>query len=154
LAPIPVQERGNTVKAYFKILAGGDEKAKVEAAKAWSRWEAATMTLIPNPKAIEEMTNDGSALSIARIECQYTLNKFYMTSDNYLLENVEKIQNIPCRIVQGRYDIICPMISAWKLHKALPNSELRIVPEGAHSPMDEGMVQELVTASEDFKSLY
>jgi proline iminopeptidase len=154
LAPVPVQERGETVKAYFEILTGADEKAKMEAARAWSRWEAATMTLIPNPEAIEEMINDVSALSIARIECQYTLNKFYMMSDNFLLESADRIREIPCRIVQGRYDIICPVTSAWQLHKALPKSELRIVPDGAHSPMDSGMINELVKASEDFKRLY
>ncbi len=154
VAPIPEDERENTVKAYYKILTGKDEVAKINAARAWTRWQAFTMTLIPNPKSIDEMINDSTALSIGRIECHYTVNNFFMRSDNYLLENADKIQDIPCRIVQGRYDVICPMISAWDLHKALKQSDLRIVPNGSHSPMDAGMVHELVQASEDFKRLY
>jgi proline iminopeptidase len=109
------------------------------------------MTLIPDQTTIEEMTRDHSALANGRIECHYTLNKFFMPSDDYILENAAKIHHVPCRIVQGRYDVICPMISAWKLHKALPKSELRIVPDGSHSPMDSGMIHELIQGSEDFK---
>jgi proline iminopeptidase len=77
-----------------------------------------------------------------------------MKSDNYLLENAGRIHHIPCRIVQGRYDVICPVHSAWELHQALPKSDLRVVPDGAHSPLEPGMVHELVTATEDFKSLW
>jgi proline iminopeptidase len=152
-AVIPEEERDNTVKAYFHLLTGDDEKVKIEAARAWTRWEAFTMTLFPDPAAVDTMVSDGSALSIGRIECYYTLNGFFMKSENYILENTGKIENIPCRIVQGRYDTICPVISAWELHKALPGSELEIVPDGSHSPMDAGMVSELVRAAEDFKAL-
>ena len=111
------------------------------------------MTLIPDPAAIEELTNDRAVLSIARIECHYTHNRFFMESDDFILENVARIARLPCRIVQGRYDVICPMISAWELHRALPNSDLRIVPDGSHSPMDAGMAAELVRAAEDMKTL-
>jgi proline iminopeptidase len=151
LEPIPEGDRGNTAKAYFNILTGDNDEKRMEAARAWSRWEASTMTLIPDPEAIEEMTDDSAALAIARIECHYTFNNFFMPSNNHLMENISGIRHIPCRIVQGRYDVICPMISAWELHKALPKSKLRIVPDGAHSPMDSGMVSELVQAAEDFK---
>ena len=103
--------------------------------------------------ALEKLINSPTALSIARIESYYTDNGFFLDGDNYVLDNAHKIAHIPCRIVQGRYDIICPMISAWDLHKALPNSVLRIVADGSHSPMSPGMIEELVQASEDFKSL-
>ncbi len=86
-------------------------------------------------------------------EGHFALNNFFMPTDNYLLENVHLIKDIPLRIVQGRYDVICPTRSAWDLHKAVPHSELRIVPDGAHSPMDEGMADALVEGSEDFKKL-
>ena len=152
--PIPPEERKDLVGAYFKILTGTNEKAMREAAKAWTRWEAATMTLVPDPEAMEKMMAEHSALAIARIECYYTYHDFFMKSDNYLLENAARIRELPCRIVQGRHDIICPAASAWELHKALPKSDLRIVADGAHSPMDPGMIHELVLASEDFKSLY
>jgi proline iminopeptidase len=74
-----------------------------------------------------------------------------MKSENYLLDQIDRVRGIPCRIVQGRHDVLCPPVSAWDLHKALPGSDLRIVPDGAHSPMDPGMIHELVQASEDFK---
>lgn len=154
VALVPEDERDDTVKAYFRILTGGDKEAQLKAAKAWSNWEAAIMNLIPDQEAIEDMTDDEAALSIGRIECQYTINNFYMKSDNYLLENIDKIKDIPCRIVQGRYDVICPMVSAWDLHKALPKSDLRIVPDGSHSPLDPGMIHELIQGSEDFKDLF
>ncbi len=139
------------VQAYFDQLTSKDEAVLKSAAKAWARWEASTMTLVPDPATIAEMTDDSSALSIARIECYYTHNKFFLRSDNHVLDNADRISNIPCRIVQGRYDVICPMISAWELHKALPRSQLRIVPDGSHSPMESSMANQLVGAAEDFK---
>jgi proline iminopeptidase len=153
IAPLPEEKRDNPVKAHYEILTGNDEEKKIIAARAWMRWETYIMTLVPDPKSLEEMINDHSALTIGRIECHYTINGFFMKTDNYILENVERIKKIPCRIIQGRYDIICPVISAWELHHELPNSELLIVPDGGHSPMDAGMIDGLVRASEDFKSL-
>jgi proline iminopeptidase len=153
LDPIPEKERGNLVSAYYNILTGENEEEKLRAARAWTRWEASTMTLAPNPKIIAAMMEPESAVAISRIECHYSFHNFFMKPENYLLEQVHKIREIPCRIVQGRHDVICPPISAWDLHKALPGSDLRIVPDGAHSPMDQGMIHELVQASEDFKEL-
>jgi proline iminopeptidase len=153
LAPIPDDERDHPVKAYYRILTSDDAEARVTAAQAWARWEASIMNLFPDPAAVEEMATGDSALSIGRIECYYTLNNFFMKSDNYILENADKMAKVPCRIVQGRYDIICPVISAWDLHRALPGSDLRIVADGGHSPLDAGMVDELVRATEDFKTL-
>ena len=153
IAPISENKRGDTVKAYYEMLTSDDEAVRRKAAKAWSRWEGAIMTLFPDVEALEKMTEEKSAMSIGSIECYYTLNNFFMKSDDYLLENIGKMKGIPLRIVQGRYDIICPMQSAWDLHHALPDSELVIVPNGAHSPMDEGMIEELIRGSEDFKEL-
>jgi proline iminopeptidase len=152
LTPIAGHAYSSNVEAYYRIFTHGNASEQLAAAKAWSRWEAATMTLLPDPDALKELTDGGTAISIGRIECHYTFNKFFMKSKNYILDNCTKIANIPCRIVQGRHDIICPMISAWDLQKALEKSELRIVPDGAHSPMDKGMVHELVQATEDFKA--
>ncbi len=109
------------------------------------------MTLLPDPETLKEMTDTGTALSIGNIECHYTLNKFFMKSDNFLLDTCQIISNIPCRIVQRRHDIVCPVISAWDLHNTLPESDLRIVPDGTHSPPDAGMIHVLVQVSEDFK---
>lgn len=154
VALLPPDKRDHPVKEYYGLLTGKDEVTKREAAKAWTRWEAATMTLVPDQNTLSTLTQDASAIAIGRIECHYTFNGFFMKSDNFLMEHVNRIQQLPCRIVQGRYDIICPMISAWELHRALPWSELRIVPDGAHSPLEPGMIHELIQATEDFKELY
>jgi proline iminopeptidase len=151
---IPEDERDDLVGAYHRRMTGEDDTACLAAARAWATWEGSMMNLLPDPEALAEICTDGAALSIGRIECQYTLNGFHMPSDSHILDNADRIREIPCRIVQGRYDIICPTRSAWELHKALPRSELRIVPDGAHSPLDPGMVHELIQASEDFKSLF
>jgi proline iminopeptidase len=151
VAPIPKEEQTELVSAYYKILTGEDEEQKLRAARAFTRWEAATMTLVPNLQIIESMMEPRSCIAIARIECHYTFHHFFMKSENYLLDQIDRVRGIPCRIVQGRHDVLCPPVSAWDLHKALPGSDLRIVPDGAHSPMDPGMIHELVQASEDFK---
>ena len=153
IGPIPVEERDNLVAAYYKRLTSGDKEETLAAAKAWTAWEASMMNLIPDEAAIRDMIDDDSALSVGRTECHFTLHGFFMKSDNFILENADRIKAIPCRIVQGRYDVICPMRSAWDLHLALPNSDLRIVADGSHSPLDGGMIDELVLAAEDFKAL-
>ncbi len=150
---IPSAERIDLVAAYYRRMTSDDPKVQASAARNWSMWEASTMCLLQDQTAISEMTDSASALSIGRIECHYTFNKFFLRSPDQLLENCNVIRDIPCRIVQGRYDIICPVRSAWNLHQALPKSELRIVAEGAHSPMEAAMAHELVRATEDFKTL-
>ena len=153
-APVPINERGDMPKAYLKILTGSDTEKQIAAAKAWSRWEGATMNLFPDKDTIDDFAEPAKALSIAKIECQFTVDRFYMKSDNYLLEQSHIIQDIPLKIVQGRYDVICPVISAWELHKAISKSELVIVPDGSHSPLDPGMVNELVKGTIEYKKLY
>ncbi len=152
-APIDKAGLSGTLAGYHALLTGEDEGARMEAARAWSRWECAMATLTPDLAAIAQTTEDGPALAKARIECHYAYNKMYLESDDYLLDNAGKIAEIPCRIVQGRHDVICPMIAAWQLHKVLPKSDLRIVADGAHSPMDPGMAAEMIQASDDFLSL-
>jgi proline iminopeptidase len=153
-APIPEYERGDMPKAYLKILTGNDKEKQIAAAKSWSRWEGATMNLFPDRDTIDDFAEPAKALSIAKIECQYTVARFYMKSDNYLLEQAHIIRDIPLKIVQGRYDVICPVISAWELHKAIPKSDMVIVPDGSHSPLDPGMVNELVKGTIEFKRLF
>jgi len=153
-APIPESERVNMPSAYLKILTGNDREKQLIAARAWSRWEGATMNLFPNPENIDDFAEPAKALSIAKIECQFTVNRFYMKTDNYLLEQAGIIKDIPLRIVQGRYDVICPVVSAWELHRAIPKSELIIVPDGSHSPLDPGMINELVRGTIEFNRLF
>ena len=147
----PVEDAADNVAAYCELLNGDDTSAAIAAAKSWTRWEAAMMTLFPNPQALENMLQDDSALSIARIESHFTANNFFLDTDNFVLDNSAVISHIPTRIVHGRYDIICPPISAWELHKALADSTLVLVPDGAHSPVDGGMMQQLVNAADEFR---
>lgn len=138
----------NIVEAYCKLLGSDDAAVAREAAVAWTRWEGSMVTLFPDPDALNDSLNSPSALSIAHIESHFTAHNFFLESDNYILDNAAVIADIPMTIVHGRYDTICPPISAWELHKALPNSNLVMVPDGAHSPVDGGMTKELVNASD------
>lgn len=149
----PVQHATDNVAAYCKLLASDDSEAAIAAAKSWCRWEGTMNTLLPDPDALGHMLSDHTAVSLARIEAYYTMHNFFLESDNYVLENAASIAHIPCHIINGRYDIICPSISAWELHKALPASHLTIVPDGAHSPLHGGMTAALVAAANEFRCL-
>jgi proline iminopeptidase len=154
LQPIPQAERTDLMAAYYRRLTGADQQVRLEAARAWSKWEAFTSKLIPDPADVEEFDDPQLAVAFASIECHYFVNRAFMPTENYLLEQAPSIQHIPCRLVQGRYDVICPMRNAWELKKAMPGAELRIVPDAGHSAMEPGIVHELIQATEDFKKLF
>jgi len=149
LAPIPHRERGDLLQAYHKRLTSDDEETRLEAAKAWSIWEGATSTLLPNATIAAEFGNDHKALALARIECHYFVNGGFM-EENQLLRDVDRIRNIPAVIVQGRYDVVCPMVSAWELSQAWPEARLRISADAGHAAFEPGNVHELVTATDTF----
>ena len=151
---IPEGERDDLVAAYYRRLTSGDEAEMHAAAMSWSMWEGRISTLLPDEEFLNKIVTDHSALSIGRAECHYTYHDFFLQPDTWILDNANRLDDIPVRIVQGRYDIICPVSAAWRIHGALANSDLRIVPDGSHSPLEPGMVHELVEASEDFKSLF
>ena len=90
------------------------------------------------------------ALSLARIECHYFMNNSFFPSENYLIENIDKIRHLPAVIVQGRYDVVCPMRSAWDLHKAWPEADFRVVADAGHSALEAGNTHELVSATDRF----
>ena len=135
--------------AYHRRLTSEDEKERLEAAKAWSIWEGTTSTLLPNEAVAEAFSGDALALALARIECHYFVNNGFM-EDNQLIDNVDRIRNIPAVIVQGRYDLVCPMISAWELSTVWPEARLRIVPDAGHAAFEPGNVHELVMATDAF----
>ena len=149
LEPIPKSERDDLLGAYYKRLTSDDPDIRLQAAKAWSRWESSTSFLIPNEKMAAAFDANDLALSLARIECHYFVNDGFM-EDNQLINNVDKIRNIPSVIVQGRYDVVCPSISAWELAQAWPEADLRIVPDAGHSAFEPGIIHELVTATDAF----
>jgi len=145
---IPNKERDNFIHAYYKRLTGTDEKEKLKAAKAWSVWEGSTSKLIPNPNVQDDFGQDKFATAFARIECHYFINKGFFPEENYILNNIKKIKDIPCTIVQGRYDVVCPMESAWELHKAWPEAKLIIVDDAGHSLSEKGIANALVKATD------
>jgi proline iminopeptidase len=153
LAPIPAAERADLVAAYHRILSGPASPGRQRAALAWSLWEASLVKLIPDPEVMRESAEPGLSLSLARLEAHYMANGVFLPSDDYLLRSAAALR-LPCRIVHGRYDMVCPARSAWDLHRVLPGSELRFVPDAGHSASEPGLVHELVQATEDFKSLF
>ena len=151
LKVIPEAERGDMVGAYYRRLTSEDEQAKLEAARAWSIWEGSTSKLFFDYKMIEKFADAEFALAFARIECHYFMNNAFFETDNYLIENVGRIRHIPAVIVQGRYDVVCPMMSAWELHRAWPESELQIIPDAGHSATEPGTISALVAATDRFR---
>ena len=147
---IPESERDDLIAAFYKRLTGSDRQTMVDAARAWSVWEAATSFIHTNRDMIDRWEGEDFAIAIARIECHYFMNKGFFRNDNQLLEDVEKIRHIPCVIVQGRYDVICPMQTAWALHLQWPEADFRIVPNAGHSAFEAGMTHELVSATDRF----
>ncbi len=152
LSVIPEAERGDMVDAYYRRLTGNDEIARMAAAKAWSLWEARTATLLPNKELLKHFSSPHVALSLASIESHYFVNKAFL-EPNQLLENAHKLSDIPGIIVQGRYDLICPMESAWELQQAWPNSDLRIVNDAGHAATEAGITKALVEATDYFAGL-
>lgn len=147
---IPEEERHDYIKAYYKRLTGADKIQREKAAKAWSIWEGSTSKLIPDSDFIERFGDDEFADAFARIECHFFINKGFFKEDEQLLNNVDKIRHIPAIIVQGRYDVVCPMISAWDLHKAWPEAKLDIIKDAGHSLSEEGITNSLIMATNNF----
>ncbi|MBM4192382.1 MAG: prolyl aminopeptidase [Gammaproteobacteria bacterium] len=148
--PIPPSERGELMQAYYRRLTSDDSKVRREAARAWSVWEGATSFLRPNPDYVARFEEDEVANAFARIECHYFINGGFLRTPSQLLDDVPKIRHLPCNIVQGRYDVICPMKSAWDLHRVWPEADLRIVADAGHSAFDPGILSELIAATDRY----
>lgn len=140
------EERDNVLQSYYQRLTGKDELLQMGAAKAWSEWEAICATLLPSPQVVSSMTEPHSAMSLARIETHYFMNKIFL-SPNYILKHAHRLAKIPGIIVHGRYDMICPIDNAFDLHKAWPKSTLEIVRDAGHSACEPGLINALVSAT-------
>jgi len=151
--PIPEAERSDLLAAYYRRLMSDDWKVRVEASKAWSTWESSTLKLIPDPELIHRAGEEEFAVALARIESHYFVNKGFFDSDDYLIDHVDRIRAIPGVIVQGRYDIVCPVMSAWELHRAWPEADFQIIPNAGHSVSEPGIVDALVTATDRFRGV-
>ncbi|MBB6189170.1 prolyl aminopeptidase [Rhodanobacter sp. MP7CTX1] len=150
LNAIPEAEQGDLMSAYYRRLTGDDAQARSDAARAWSVWEGATSFLWQDTSHIASSAEDEFALAFARIECHYFVNGGFFEHDDQLLRNVDRIRAIPTVIVQGRYDVVCPMRSAWDLHRAWPEADLRIVQDAGHSAFEPGIMHELLEATDRF----
>ena len=148
---IPEAERGDFMRAYYKRLTDPNPAVQGEAAKIWSVWEGSTSCLVPNEDLIARTGGDEFALPFARIECHYFVNDGWLDGDRAILANTDKIKKIPGVIVQGRYDVVCPVKSAFDLHRAWPEADLRIVPDAGHAASEPGIVRELVAATDRFR---
>ena len=150
LAPIPAVERADLISAYHRRLTSPDPATRLAAAKAWSIWEGSTIFLQQDPAHIASTGADEFALAFARIECHYFVHGGFFDADDQLLRNVDKLKNLPAVIVQGRYDVVCPVRSAWDLHRAWPEADLRIVADAGHSAFEAGNIHELISATDRF----
>jgi proline iminopeptidase len=150
LAPIPPAERHDLLGAYHRRLTGDDRTEALACARAWSIWEGATSFLRPSESAVQRFGADHFALAMARIECHYFVNGGFMARESQILDGVDRLRGIPGVIVQGRYDVVCPPESAWELHQAWPEADLRLVPDAGHSAFEPGILHELVSATDRF----
>ena len=153
LKPIPEAERHDLLWAYYQRLTSSDAQTRLEAARAWSIWEASTSKLFQDPDLMQKFGDSRFADAFARIECHYFVNKGFFEPEDQLLRNVDRIRHIPAVIVQGRYDVVCPMISAWELHRVWPEAEFIVVPDAGHSMMEPGIRSALIEATDKFASL-
>lgn len=149
LAPIPGAEHGDLLRAYYQRLTGANEIARLAAAKAWSLWEGRTSTLLESPVLRDQFSSARFALALACIECHYFINHAFLEPDQ-LLRDARRLAGIPGVIVQGRYDIVCPMRSAWELRESWPGSELILVPDAGHSAFEPGIRRALIAATDRF----
>jgi proline iminopeptidase len=147
---IPEDERYDMMGAYYRRLTSADAKERNAAARIWSIWEGSTSHLLPDPAYVSKFKASAYAAAFARIECHYFVNGGFLECDDQLLRDVPRIAHIPGVIVQGRYDVVCPMRSAWHLHQAWPKSKLVVVPDAGHSAFEPGNARALREATDGF----
>ena len=154
---IPEGERGDMMSAYYRRLTDVDPDVQIAAARAWTRWEGAASFLKTSQsatpvadKTASSAAGDRFALAFARIECHYFVHGGFFERDNQLLENIDRIRHIPAIIVHGRYDVVCPLVNAWDLHRAWPEADLQITPDAGHSAYEPGNRHALLNATDRF----
>lgn len=150
LEPIPPEERADLISAYHKRLTSEDRQTRLTAARAWSVWEASTSKLIPSDQSIQRFGEAEFAEAFARIECHYFVNKGFLETEDQLLKNCDRIAHLPGVIVQGRYDVVCPMVTSWKLHQVWQKAEYLVIADAGHSVSEPGIIDALVAATDRF----
>ncbi len=148
LAPIPAEERGDLVTAYYQRLTSSNELEQIQAAKAWAVWEGRCATLHPNPTVVDHFGHPHVAIALARIECHYFMNHSFLEPDQ-ILRNAPALEGIPGIIVHGRYDMVCPLDNALALSWAWPEADLRIIRDAGHSASEPAIVDALLRAVDE-----
>lgn len=147
LAPIPEDERGDMMTAYYQRLTSNNEIAKMAAAKAWSIWEGRCATLRPNPEVVNDFADPHKAVSLARIEAHYFVNKIFVEPDQ-ILNNMSRLEGIPATIIHGRYDMVCPLDNATAVYEKWSDAELFIIRDAGHSSREPSIVDALVKSTD------
>ncbi|MCJ9428383.1 prolyl aminopeptidase [Kordiimonas sp. A6E486] len=146
---VPHEEQDDLIGAYYKRLTDpAHERDRLAFAKEWSLWEGSTVTLVPDEEQRAHSVDPVFALAFARIEAHYFINKGFLESDDQILRDAKKLDGIPTTIIQGRYDAICPPVSAWELACEMPWAKLKIVPVAGHSAFEPAIQHELICATD------
>ena len=143
ISVIPKNERSDLIKSFYKYLTSENKDIRQKAALAWTNWELSTSHLIKKNFELQNNSKNLFSDAFARIECHYFINKIFL-EENFILNNIDKLDQIPVKIIQGRYDVVCPLRSAWDLNKSLKKSELSIVNNAGHAMSEEGITQKLL----------
>ena len=149
---VPADERGDLLTAFRRRLDDPDPAVHMPAARRWSLYEGSCSTLLPNAASIEHFGDDVVALGLARIEAHYFAHDSFLPVGG-LLAHIARIRHLPCVIVQGRYDMVCPAVSAFDLAAAWPEAELHVVSDAGHSAWEPGIRAQLIAATERFKTI-
>ncbi|MCB1325706.1 MAG: prolyl aminopeptidase [Spirochaetales bacterium] len=152
IAPIPPEERQDMLSAYFRQLTSDDQETQIRAARAWSMWEGMVSTLLPDPARARAYGEEQFARAFARLECHYFVNNCFLSPEDQLLKNADRLRNIPGIILHGRYDIVCPAENAWELQRVWPEARLEILDATGHSAMEPALRARLVEVTDEFAS--
>lgn len=150
IAPIPEEERHDLVAAHHRRLTGADRDLRLASARAWSQWEGATLSLLPDPAREASFGEDQFAIAFASIECHYFINRGFFPEDGWLIANAHRLRDIPGVIIQGRYDVVTPPATAHALHKAWPEARFEVIPDAGHAAAEPGTLDALIRATDSF----
>ena len=151
VGPVPAVQRNDLIDEYHRRLTQDDPGVRAAAARTWSTWECRVATLLPDLELVRHCSDANFTVAFARIESHYFVNRGFLGSHTQLLDDLARIHHIPCTIVHGRYDVICPLRNAWQLHRRWPGSKLVIVEQAGHSASEAGIVSALVQATDDLR---